>query len=57
MIEVCCNNINHLNDKDGAFIRSIRSRILFDEDAPTERQGKWIKDCYRKVNFNGIHSV
>jgi hypothetical protein len=57
MIEVCCNNINHLGDKDRGFIRSIRPRILFDEDEPSEKQQKWIRDCYRKVHFNGSQHV
>jgi hypothetical protein len=57
MIEVCWNNINHLDDKDRGFIGSIRQRVLFDEDASSEKQQKWIRDCYRKVQMNGFQHV
>jgi hypothetical protein len=58
IVDTCCNNIDCLNEKDRAFIRSIRNRIVFDEDEPTEKQQKWLKDCYRKVHINGnLHGV
>jgi hypothetical protein len=57
MIDICWNNIDHLGERDGSFIRSVRQRILFDEDTPTEKQQKWIRDCYRKVHINGFQHV
>jgi hypothetical protein len=53
MIEVCCNNSDHLSERDRDFIASVRRRIVFDDDEPSPKQQKWIRDCYRKVQMNG----
>jgi hypothetical protein len=57
IVNACWAGINQLNDKDRSFIASIRKRIVFDQDEPTDKQQKWLKDCYRKVQMNGFQHV
>jgi hypothetical protein len=56
MVETCFESIDLLGARDQEFIRSVRARIRLGNE-PSEKQQKWLKDCYQKVAANGFKPV